>query len=1236
MEAIKWEKQDGVLEGDMLAAAYALRKFPLYNYANTQNQMRLTFFCLAEHPDRAYALMRIALWCGQMQNYSLHLRIVSDDAERIRAQLLHEVPILAGYTNLDASNPGEYLLADFEFVTDSRVELASKSYKRRNKKAEEAGIALGSEYDGQWCAVLMGERSASFAARYYLGLTQQPKSLLLLDGQPQALSKETAESIKTMRTLFFIGERTRAIDTFRDELLIQARRTHLVYMGNGHTRNNVSAFHKDKYSHESSAAFALHIPYKLMDIGINPKLKNSLIAQKYAEMALPDKTSANYNAQVRTFCELAGLEHRRWLMYLVVSGWRPASISDCRELCFKENTILRKSCYKFKIDERRLHPALVPGTGEKGLAEWTKAQWDELRTEAQINALELDPLDKVSLRLHLLAGEIMRGNAPQRQGHLDSLKKLADGNKEVLRCFSMFSNWYLSEGCNEHSRYAEQKWFELIEAQYKENGIEDLEVRNVLERLRTELKIVNEFYSYNDYKNTDNAVIEQMAYIYLKPKQLVMISLMAEGMLDNLTPLMVSPDKVAMFGLGEEEGRRLQTLLQEYADIEECSFEEVKKGESPAQVYKQLKHTVDKEMKNLDKSGLCVLDITGASEVMITAAVKLRGEEEYKKLGLLVCDSVSQRVTDLGGFYCAPICRPHVSITVKEMMELYGASAVSYDTSELTRWKLLVMKDDFQKIWDFAQSGIDYKHFYEIMNTNLAFGFSICSWHNQNVSFELLKSQCIPSGISDVLDRMKEDGQLSSVKIVEDSNTHNYKITLHVPDEILALTNQMFEFVQGGGVGELIYQSNKEYCCVSVRGDKKRPLVQWQMNENRQESKREFTFDAKRIVDLKLPTLFSVMKKEKVISEQTVSGPKINLKGPACVLDAIGSLLNMLRFIQKANLVLDAKKCTIYNEETSLFEREESPCPELVPEGCFYLVGWKHISIKETEKTWKLPTGLIRRTQLKCVLADIADSTSNKTPFTWELKESIIDPETAQLCCKGPKRIVDALEGLIFRIQNESIENLFYNKQKHSIAPQNSGRFTAKLSKSKKEHQNALKKASEGGVIENLKIISESEAVFELRDRAFAEIFESEGKLLEFYTWHAAYTAGFDDVQNGYRFLWGEKNKEGMPATENELDVLCISGLRLMLISCKDTRIVTDNKTDECKFNMYEIRTLANQFSKKTKAVLLYHTTDTLSPNLENRAESIGTKVLVLDSKKNECLLSDGSTLTETLKRLMD
>ncbi|MBQ2956138.1 MAG: hypothetical protein IJE08_06730 [Clostridia bacterium] len=1232
---ITWESRNGVLEGDMLAAAYALNRFPLYDYANANHEMHLTFFCLAECPDRAFALIRIALWCGQMQNYSLHLHIVSDDAEKIRERLLKEVPVLAGYTNLDADNPGEYQFADFEFVTDPRVELASRPYKRRNRQAEKAGEELGTKYDGQWSAVLMGERSTVFAARYYLGLTQQPGSLLLLDGQTGELDGETAGNMKTMRTLHFLEDKTKAMEAFRDELLRQALWTHLVYTRNGHAYNNCEKeFLEDRDSQESSAAFALHIPYKLKDIGINPKVRHSVLSRKYAEKALPDKESDHYDEQLRTFCALAGMEHRRWLMYLVTSGWRAASINDCREFCFKANTVLKKPCYRFKIAERSLHPALVPGMGEKGLAGWTKAQWDEPRTEAQLNKLALDPLDMVSLRLHLLAGEIMQRSAPERQSHLEALRRLADGNSEALRAFSMFSSWYLSEGCSEHSRYAEDNWFGLIEEQYRKNGIDGSEVEKVLELLRTELKIVNEYYSYNDYKDSDNAVIEQMAYIYLKPKQLSMITMAAEGMLDNLAaPLMISPDRLTVFGMDEEKGGRLKKVLEKYTDIKMHRFEALPTWASPAQIYKNLKTVVDREMEKLDKEGLCVLDITGAPEAVIASAVRLREEKKYKKLGLLMCDSASQRVTDLGGFPYAAVCKPHVSITVKEMMELYQASACSYDTSELTRWNLLMMKDDFRRVWDFARKGMEYKNFYEVMNTNLATGFTLSSWGNQQMSFEIPKAQYEQSGLKKVLEKMQADGQAGEWKLVPEQD--NYRIKIKVPDEAYFSVHLMLCYLREGGSDELVYQSNEEYCCISVRGEKRKTIAQWKAEDgDRTERKMEFTLDADRLSRFKLPALFSGMKAEKLIKECSVSGTKISIKGPAYVLNAIGTMINVLRLVQKANLVCDAEAGCIYHEEPTAFVGKESPMPEMVPAGCSYLSGWKRVRMDEAKMEWKLTIGLMRRTQLERVLADIAASTSQNTPFTWEKKESLIDSENVRLICRGPKRVIDALDGLIQRLQDKLTEDLVYNKQKHSIAPQHSTVFRAILSK--KEQQTAIREAEEAGVICNLKFVDDREAVFDLPDRSFAEIFENDGKLFEFFTWYAAYKAGFDDVQNGYRFLWGAPDKEGNRITENELDVLAIKGLQLMLISCKATKIAVNSKdSDECKYNMYEIRMLANQFSKNTKAVLVYLTTDTLSKNLENRSESIGTKVLVLDRKTEEHRLTDGRTLTEALKEQM-
>jgi hypothetical protein len=121
------------------------------------------------------------------------------------------------------------------------------------------------------------------------------------------------------------------------------------------------------------------------------------------------------------------------------------------------------------------------------------------------------------------------------------------------------------------------------------------------------------------------------------------------------------------------------------------------------------------------------------------------------------------------------------------------------------------------------------------------------------------------------------------------------------------------------------------------------------------------------------------------------------------------------------------------------------------------------------------------------------------------------------------------------------------------------------------------------------------------------------GGLLEAYTAISAMDMlEMDDVRLGYTIHWAEDGE-----AYNELDIVAVSGLRMAVISCKDTKPKASD--------LMEVAYISSSFSCNSRAMLV--TTHPFSPRDEQifrkRAEVSGVRVVGWDDILSGCLRSE-------------
>lgn len=193
--------------------------------------------------------------------------------------------------------------------------------------------------------------------------------------------------------------------------------THLTWMDDPNADMELAWVQfREKYNYESSMAYALSIQSKLHSASVWEKDWRKA-ARQFRE-ALEDESFLQ---------KLAALEHRRWVMEKITSGYQAA---DCTDEAVRE-----AFCRGALADkEKKTHPCIVPSSPSMPLAGFSPEQWNVPCPEEQ----GLDPLDRVSLQLHrgaAVLAEERRKVLPLQQEDLTALGHLAEGTRAQAECY---------------------------------------------------------------------------------------------------------------------------------------------------------------------------------------------------------------------------------------------------------------------------------------------------------------------------------------------------------------------------------------------------------------------------------------------------------------------------------------------------------------------------------------------------------------------------------------------------------------------------------------------------------------------------------------------------------------------------------------------------------------------------------------------------------------------------------
>lgn len=276
------------------------------------------------------------------------------------------------------------------------------------------------------------------------------------------------------------------------------------------------------YKYTASFANALSVSYKLHSLGLELKDVTSEKNRHNREEKLRVLTQAyrkkigigtkKTQEQLQTINELTMYEHRRWNVNMICS-------SSYTELSKDEYVNLKNSN---KDNRNRKHSCIVPSKEDWAL---NKPYWKELRkwNEETVEKTEefkvLDPLDKMSVRLHRhFMGLAKNFNMDTIENDAGIVRRYLSDNPETLAAFNAYLISMRAITARESRNDTTQETFshcaETFSKFLKDSKLPNAdEIQKRVKSIEEAFKPVKLAYDYTDYKSIDQKLIYNIPFI---------------------------------------------------------------------------------------------------------------------------------------------------------------------------------------------------------------------------------------------------------------------------------------------------------------------------------------------------------------------------------------------------------------------------------------------------------------------------------------------------------------------------------------------------------------------------------------------------------------------------------------------------------------------------------------------------------------------------------------------------
>ena len=258
---------------------------------------------------------------------------------------------------------------------------------------------------------------------------------------------------------------------------------------------------RNKYNLEASLTYALCVGSKLRSVGIFEKDPQKA-AERFTHEILEQPDGR--------FDRLVALEHRRWVLEKITSGWQlPRAKDGTIDL---QSGIARGS---MKDGAKKTHPCIVPSRADAPLKLYTKQQWDAPNDTDK----GLDELDTLSVRQHRLcleAAKTLRNSNPLRDGELALIRRRLEKAPEAVKW--LFEEYAFCLAGILNGSYRAAKQLDRREADLRDSfamlsAPVRRELTGRLRQVRIDFFPAVESCLYRDYKRQDEVLIQQIPYI---------------------------------------------------------------------------------------------------------------------------------------------------------------------------------------------------------------------------------------------------------------------------------------------------------------------------------------------------------------------------------------------------------------------------------------------------------------------------------------------------------------------------------------------------------------------------------------------------------------------------------------------------------------------------------------------------------------------------------------------------
>lgn len=672
---------------DELISYVVLDKYPLYNYKSADGNFHVLCFGSGAFVKR---MVLSLISTGQMTDSHLYIHIVSSEPENSFKSFLEKTaPELEKYSNLRPEKclmGCEYVTFSYEWVSDLFAAGCIDSIASKYSECRYIIVSMGTNAKNTQMAYLYGKALASLSSdkrtiiNYYISEdaaanTRAEEITFDIPGwmQIKAFGSTLSSYFKAIRSL---GQRSLKLAYLYDKLSnprISIEQT---------ARNFVD----DEYNQRSSCASALHLKYKLASVGISPKTNTKSVISSYLKK-LDTHTGI-----------LLELEHRRWMMYMIADGYTKTSRSDLLNYGY-ERMPDNKFNGSWKCKALKLHHCLVPCDiyGIK-LNELPHSEWDKYESDSEIDAADYDDLDKSSLKVHLLAKEKAQRiiEAAELERAFDAIEgRLMQGQNELVKAADAEDT--VDDSISVLFEKAKQEYETtrreiLIQAnalQYK--GSSDLEllrqtfadininISGEISRLNQLLAVFVEFSAYTDYKAPDKTIVENLLWMLYSDSTISLIKLAGRTIADNITgALLLEPRTITFFGVNPSEKVKYENFFLGQGRSSKITCVVCDKHE-PDDVCSALERVI------ASVGGNCVLDVTGADEIMVYAA--LRTSQHNGSIAVIRSCVNPTHIDNITGFITAPAYTLKPVISAQEIYSLYGAKELKKDSQYMLKLK---------------------------------------------------------------------------------------------------------------------------------------------------------------------------------------------------------------------------------------------------------------------------------------------------------------------------------------------------------------------------------------------------------------------------------------------------------------------------------------------------------------------------------------------------------------------